>query len=275
MKQKDRISNNLIMNSDFQSFLFYGRDLEFLYLKTLEISKEVLCLDSKKSNCNCQSCQTFNIKKNELIKHPDLLGQDFEWSDSSRMGEGVKGIRGIFHQLSLSPLWGKKKVAIIRYADYFNKESANALLKSLEEPTKSSYIILLARDIHNVLPTITSRTFNYEFKCDSSELTEREKKKQAEWVKVIKMPIHRRFNLAQKLAKSGDVIFFLSFLEKHVYEINRQELNKKKALNRSILVDRAEFLKKLGEIRDVISRTNANKRIALECVLMDIEKTGI
>lgn len=48
-------------------------------------------------------------------------------------------------------------VAIIAPADLMTEEAQNALLKTLEEPATGSMIILLARQVNTLLPTVMSR----------------------------------------------------------------------------------------------------------------------
>lgn len=50
-----------------------------------------------------------------------------------------------------------RRIAIIDSADEMNDASANALLKTLEEPPKGAIIILIVNSIGNILPTIRSR----------------------------------------------------------------------------------------------------------------------
>src|SRR5690554_6234173 len=51
----------------------------------------------------------------------------------------------------------KSQVVIIRPIEVMNLNAANALLKTLEEPAGSSYLILEAERYGSVLPTIRSR----------------------------------------------------------------------------------------------------------------------
>jgi DNA polymerase-3 subunit delta' len=55
------------------------------------------------------------------------------------------------------PLMARKKVTIIRDADRMNDSTANAFLKTLEEPGDYAKIILTTSNIGAVLPTIISR----------------------------------------------------------------------------------------------------------------------
>ncbi len=65
---------------------------------------------------------------------------------------------GLCHRISLKAFCGGRKVAIIDDADHLSKESANCLLKMLEEPPPKSIIILIGTSADRQLPTIRSRS---------------------------------------------------------------------------------------------------------------------
>ena len=65
--------------------------------------------------------------------------------------------QGLCHDISLKPYLASQRVAVIDYADTFNTSTANALLKTLEEPPPHSLIILLGTSETRQLPTIRSR----------------------------------------------------------------------------------------------------------------------
>jgi DNA polymerase-3 subunit delta' len=65
---------------------------------------------------------------------------------------------GLLARFSLKPTRGRRKVAIIDDADYLNAESANCLLKTLEEPPPGSVLILIGTSEQKQLPTIRSRS---------------------------------------------------------------------------------------------------------------------
>lgn len=65
---------------------------------------------------------------------------------------------GLCHDLSLRPMRAGRRVAIIDDADDFGVETANALLKTLEEPPPRSLILLVGTSLARQLPTIRSRS---------------------------------------------------------------------------------------------------------------------
>lgn len=75
---------------------------------------------------------------------------------------GVAQLRQVNADMSLRPLVGERKVVLLDNAHRLNIESANAFLKTLEEPSHSSIIILIAEQ--NSLPlTVVSRCQVFRF----------------------------------------------------------------------------------------------------------------
>jgi DNA polymerase-3 subunit delta' len=74
-----------------------------------------------------------------------------------------RGKAGLCHELSFTPRAGRRKIAIIDDAHLLNEESANALLKTLEEPPPHSLLILVASNADAILPTIRSRCQTVRF----------------------------------------------------------------------------------------------------------------
>lgn len=65
--------------------------------------------------------------------------------------------------LEQSPLVGDKKVLVVYDADFLSIESQNLILKSIEEPKKSSLIFLVS-NYNNLLHTIQSRSHSINIK---------------------------------------------------------------------------------------------------------------
>src|ERR1041384_5394465 len=69
----------------------------------------------------------------------------------------VEQIRQIEKEANFRPFEGKARFFLIDEADKLNDNSANALLKVLEEPPKTSHLILITARPAMLLPTILSR----------------------------------------------------------------------------------------------------------------------
>jgi DNA polymerase-3 subunit delta' len=68
-----------------------------------------------------------------------------------------RGQEGLCHDLSLRPMSADRRIAVIDDAHTMNEPSANALLKTLEEPPADALLILIAASADALLPTIRSR----------------------------------------------------------------------------------------------------------------------
>ena len=69
----------------------------------------------------------------------------------------IEQIRNLIREANLSPVEGRYKVFVIRAFDRANPSAANSLLKTLEEPSETTRILLTSSQSVGILPTITSR----------------------------------------------------------------------------------------------------------------------
>ncbi len=75
----------------------------------------------------------------------------------------ISSIRQIKREIYMTGRTGKKKVFVISECDKMNPQSANSLLKILEEPPKDSILILTTSRINSLLPTIIGRCQKIKF----------------------------------------------------------------------------------------------------------------
>lgn len=69
----------------------------------------------------------------------------------------------ILSRAAFAPHEGRAKVFIVRRAEELSVSAANALLKTLEEPSARTYFLLLTSQPEALLPTILSRTLRVRF----------------------------------------------------------------------------------------------------------------
>jgi DNA polymerase-3 subunit delta' len=90
--------------------------------------------------------------------HPDFLRLEREEEKGVlRKGISVEQARRLPEFFSKAPAIGKFRVAIIDSADDLNPNAANAVLKTLEEPSARGVILLVSHAPGRLLPTIRSR----------------------------------------------------------------------------------------------------------------------
>ncbi len=130
----------------------------------------LLCTESVSEACGqCRSC--------ELLKggaHPDY----FEIQPQEE-GKAIKvdQVRTLIASLDLTASISHRKVAYIHPADAMNTSSANALLKSLEEPAGETVLILVSDNPGRLPVTIRSR-------CQSIAVSQPDNKVVLDWLKL-------------------------------------------------------------------------------------------
>ena len=92
---------------------------------------------------------------------------------SEKSSFGVDDIRDIIEEVYKKPFEKDKKVIIIHEGNKLTIQAQNALLKTIEEPPKGVYIIILCESLELILDTIKSRCEIYKLKpLTKSELYE-------------------------------------------------------------------------------------------------------
>ncbi len=135
------------------AYLFAGPEGVGKKLFAVELARTLLCENpppGKFDACGrCPGCVQIDSGT-----HPDFqlvgLPEDKHEFPIELMQDVIAG-------LAYKPARGKNRVAIIDDADALNPESANAFLKTLEEPPPASLLILIGTSPDRQLPTILSR----------------------------------------------------------------------------------------------------------------------
>lgn len=115
------------------------------------LAQRILCLQPQAGEpCGqCRSC--------ELIlggTHPDLFRLGLE---EERNEIVVDQVRGFIASLVLTPSIGTRRVGLIEPADRLNRNAANALLKTLEEPSNEVWLVLVTDHPERLPVTVLSR----------------------------------------------------------------------------------------------------------------------
>jgi DNA polymerase-3 subunit delta' len=136
------------------SLLLHGENLSTLASVAHAIADRLL-------NDPRQPTQYFPPKQ-----HPDFLA--LRPAGKSRQ-IGVEPMREIIGRIQVSPQVSLRKVLVVYEADRMNIPTANVFLKTLEEPTASTTILLLTTRPYSLLPTIRSRCLHFRFTDDGHE----------------------------------------------------------------------------------------------------------
>ena len=122
------------------------------------LAQALLC---EQGGCGaCDSCIRVARKT-----HPDV----HLYEPESATGYLIAQIRDLLEDVALAPIRAPRKVYIVDRAEQMRANSANALLKTLEEPPENTTFILLGTSTDVMLPTIVSRCQCVPFRMLSTD----------------------------------------------------------------------------------------------------------
>jgi DNA polymerase-3 subunit delta' len=147
------------------AYLFVGPKGAGKSNTALAVAKLVNCEDVQERETGgfcgrCASCI-----KIDSGNHPDILIVDVNEGETIKIAQ----IRELISHAQLRPYEAAKKVFIIKNIECLTKEGSNALLKTLEEPTSSSLLILTTSVPERCLDTVRSRCHVIHFFSASND----------------------------------------------------------------------------------------------------------
>jgi DNA polymerase III delta prime subunit len=128
--------------------------------------------------------------------HPDL---HHYYPEGKVAMHSIDSMRELREQVSLHPSLAKRKCFVLHDADRMQQESANALLKTFEEPSEETLILLLTSNPEMVLPTIRSRCRTLFFKPAVREKIGSSSIKLAVETAIAKVPYLRHGDLLREV----------------------------------------------------------------------------
>ncbi len=160
---QERFRRSVERNRLASTYLFVGPPGVGKRTFALKLAEGLLCEANGANDMNpcggCPACQQVRAQT-----HPDLLlvsrpkDKNFIPVETFIGDREHRRRRGLCHDIGLKPFRGGRRIAIIDDADFLNQESANCLLKTLEEPPPKSVLILIGTSEQRQLPTIVSRS---------------------------------------------------------------------------------------------------------------------
>ena len=148
------LKNELSFNRESGTYLFYGDDLEKNLNIALEFSAELFS----------KNIENIDEKNKIIDKTLRNLYSDLMVVDTLN----IDTVRDIIKKSYTSSHEGGAKVFILKNIQDIRKESANAMLKLIEEPIKDNFFILISKRL-NILSTIKSRSIIYRIRKSTPE----------------------------------------------------------------------------------------------------------
>lgn len=176
--------------------------------------------------------------------HPDFFFKKYE-------SFGIGDSREMISKASVRPFF-KNKVFILEIS-YFSTESANALLKTLEEPSEGNYFFIITSSREDIIPTLRSRLSIVNIPSDIG-MSEERKKFCENFLKDLPQ---NRLKTIKKLLKKGEekekAIEFLNELEFVLHESRTFTLS---------------VLEQISQCRDFLYQKGGSPKMVLEHIAL-------
>ncbi|MBU1145582.1 MAG: hypothetical protein KJ971_06985 [Firmicutes bacterium] len=199
--------NSFKYNKLAHAYIFEGplgtKRIETAFL----LAKTLLCKDKDELFNPCGVCH--NCKRIDNLTHPNVFYIQAE-------GEVIKKkqVKELLDEFSKSAIEDGPRVYIINEADRFNQESANTLLKTMEEPGNEIYQILVTDQINVLLKTIVSRAQVLHFKPIDKHLIQKDllQKKVDPLVASVVSEYTNNYDAAESIANSSEMVQVIKFV---------------------------------------------------------------
>ena len=251
------------------AMLFTGEEGVGKKLFALEVARALNCRSPKDNEaCGvCSSCKRI-VKLNYPQRDDAEEWTQIIWTDHPDVGLvvapkrvlRVEQMRQIEKEANFRPFEGKARVFLIDEADKLNDASANALLKVLEEPPKTSHLLLITARPAMLLPTILSRCQMIRFSPLAPEEIERYLVKKSDVDAKTARLRARAAGGSMGRAMSGDMVTFTS-----------QRKAMLKVLNAlAVSDDRAELIRSAEQLNEAQYKEEFEERLdVLETLIRD------
>lgn len=165
----ERILSGLLKTGRIPAaLLFVGPDGVGKTAIAHDFAKALVCPSAAEGQDPCGLCGECQAVDRRM--HLDVKAVNQDYQTSLNEGEVAKGatlkvdtILHLRHDMEMQSMLGRWKVAVIEDAHTLENESANALLKILEEPPQKTLWILCTSQKERLPKTIPSRCFSIPF----------------------------------------------------------------------------------------------------------------
>lgn len=271
-KQWEFLEKKFELNQLSHAYLFAGQKEIGKKTFAIEFAKFVSCIGGGKKPCQkCVNC--LMIEKNTFPDFKIIIKKE----DKTEIE--ISQIREAQNFLSYKSYYGSFKIMVIDDAENMNQEAQSCFLKTLEEPKGKTLIILVTSKPDMMMGTIASRCQTIKFfrPKDLSENPERlkiEREILSELSPVFNSNLAEKFKYVKALdLNKRNISDILEVIQKYFRNlllaevgIGKTPVTAKKYQGKKI----KEILNLSEEINNKLIFTNANPKLALEILLMEI-----
>lgn len=158
---RDFLSTAFVTGQLSHAYLFTGMPGAGMTEAALALAQCIVCPNPEGPDGTCEECMRVAHHT-----HPDVK----LIAPAGVSGYLIDQVRELSEDVPMAPVRATRKVYVIDRADQLRGASANALLKTLEEPPDDVMFILIARSVDAMLPTIVSRCQQVPFRVVPPEV---------------------------------------------------------------------------------------------------------
>lgn len=199
----------------------------------------------------------------EAGTHPDFLEIKPE---SNSLTIKIDQIRTLIDWADNKPKFAHYKMGLIANAQALTVQSANALLKILEEPNPHSCFLLLAESRHGLLPTLVSRCFIIEDRAaETLGLADSGFAQISTDLSALAQGVLHPISVAQSWLEK-DIHHLFHWMMLWVHHCAREASLQGRPIQNTLWWN---WVRKLMEAKQQLEKTQANPTLLLETLLID------
>ena len=144
------IKNTLSKQHFAHAYLIETNNYNESFKLVMTFAKMLLCPNYNNGQPNCNNCHQCQMIDDNNFPELKIINPDGNWIKKEQLTE-------LQEEFNKKSIIGNKKIYIINKAEKLNNNSANTILKFLEEPQEGIIAILVTDNIYQLLETIISR----------------------------------------------------------------------------------------------------------------------
>ena len=219
-------------------------------------------------------------------KFPDLMIVGEANKKDEKFGDGgeikISQIREIQSFLSYKSYNGGFKIVVVNEAEKMNQEAQSCFLKTLEEPKGKTLLVLISSKPDMLLPTISSRCQTIKFfkpkdLPENQERLEKEKRILNDLLPIMNSDFAQKFKYVKSIDfEKQNAADILEVMQKYMRHLLLTKIGTEKSeikdelFKKYSIVDLKKILNLAENISNKLLFTNANPKLALEILLMEM-----
>jgi DNA polymerase-3 subunit delta' len=293
-KQWEFLKEKYVNNQLSHAYIFSGQDTESIKAFAGEFIKQINCLYSNLRNrenrsisgeaCGkCQNCmlveKSFDPAQDKGA-FPDLIVVKSIDSPASIKNEKdnleiqIEQIKDVNNFLNYKSYYGGVKAVIFENAERMNRDAQDCFLKNLEEPKGKTLIILISSKPEMLLPTISSRCQLVKF-FGEKDYAKEDEEALKELLPIINADLAEKFQYVKKANLEGrELNGILNILQRYFRNLMLIKIGAIRGeagnIEKYSIEKLTTIIRLIEKISYQLSVTNANPKLALEILLLEI-----